>query len=423
MIGQSFAQRLEAKQAMRQSTEQRMTHAQRMSQRMHIAQQLATQIYANFLDGPDAPQKSYEKVVDEVTANEEPAQIREGVRTVMKNRAVKSAVLTHPLILANQNIGKLNIVIAKALFDVSNGGHFDFETRRDARTIEGELYRALEDPAGYAKAIEEFTAVGGHAALNAMEQLREKENARDAVEACRDFIENVRNSILLLLSLKPDGNERAFLNYMRDIIAFDCFAPMVSARIQNRFVTSATTINRGDKPERLRYGTLNTVGEFTLASMGVIAPDLFTTQAGEVDQQAYDAAKSMFERNNMDIDRELSRHHLTAPGTFYFNRYQTLDRRPNRVTEKLVRQFITETVRESGDEVLDALEFETGLFPRIKQSLFDDHDKTVHGRQNAITEIHEHLGTALGGMRFRDFIREKISRDWYDKLQIFMPAA
>lgn len=415
-------------QGMRQEQAQKqvMSLGLRLEQRHEMALQMAGDINDHFeFDSADAPKKSYDHVVKSLAILEVNEEIRNAIEATMLHWAIKNHVLQSPTVFANEQRANLLDVIGGAYFEMA-GGSFSLQGNMDARTTMGLFKKAIKSPDEMAVAIEKTRTLlqederGETTSAGTMQNLEETTNALSAAEALRPSIESTRSIMVALLNF-PINGQKPLRDFFRDMIVFKNITPIISERIQSRYATRALQISRKDESKNMVHATMNMVGEYALASMGVIAPDLFIRRSGEMDEKSYEDARSILAKEGMNLDEQLKKYKLQDSGTFYFHRYATLDHKPSYITDELVRSFITETVRKNTEAVLIALEYQNDFFPKMKQAVTTNNDKSIEGRKNAHDEVRELMIVALGSQKFKEFLRDMIAGAWYEKLSVFMP--
>lgn len=416
---------LDQRQMLEQRQEQRLSTAQRQEMRQEMAAQMGGDLQGHFKeDSPDRPERSYDTVIVKLAALAIDEQTRKAIEDLMLDKHIKASMLDNPVVYASGNLRKIPEVIGKGIF-AKFGGNFPIHDTDSATTTRAWFLDAIQNPVAVQDKIDsQERALSGDigreiAGEGAARALNEMKNAITVVDQLRAHIETFRVIMEMLMQHSIDG-EMILQQFFRDRLAFERFAPVVSERLQHRFTTRALQLTKNEGPKSLHYTTLNTVGEYTLLSLGVIAPALFVRMAGEVDEEAYQTAREVLQGEGVDLDEQMRRWKLHQEGTFFYHRYAIKSEKPTKITDELIRQFITETVRKDMQNVLDALEYDRSFFPRIKTSVHEEHDRSVAGRKNAHDDVREAMITAFGSQKFKDYLRKMIAGPWYEKLNIFM---
>lgn len=251
---------------------------------------------------------------------------------------------------------------------------------------------------------------------NIPQKILENEKALNFIESNKGQIETMSNALTYLLTLKNESGLPVVHDFIKEMAVLDKLNPVLSERIQKRFSARFSNIREKTKIDDYKIAFLNTIGEYTLAIMGIISPDLFDLKKGYLDKEEYeDLSKEM---NNIGIDfkKMFSYYSLNGPGTIFVNRWKTIDIKPDRITDEKIRDFITKTVREDKDEIFAGLKFED-FFEEIKSIVLSP--KTVEERQNMLIDLRRILQDKLSKKETKNFLVNLIKEKWYSKLDIF----
>ncbi len=272
----------------------------------------------------------------------------------------------------------------------------------------------------------------------ALQRLRELRTAMETMEGLRGLIDNLA-TFLEKVVMAPGKNQAPIRDALIDVQFLKAVGGAVSERVFNRATkgiieyTNRAQLrgivagkpparrSRGEKigasdekgiPVGLKHAVTNMVGELTLTSLGVIDKNLFVLMKGDVPVLDDDVAKKIQEDTGLAPEDLLNKHNLKSSGFYYFQRYQTLARRPSAKTDEEVRLFITNCVRADQEKLLEALGFEDEL--KTFADTWADGDNKAEDKG---TDILEMLNTMLTKPAAVEFIKERIRTRYYPQLK------
>lgn len=251
---------------------------------------------------------------------------------------------------------------------------------------------------------------------NIPQKILENEKALNFVESNRGQIETMKNALTYLLTLKNESGLPVVHDFIKEMAVLDKLNPVLSERIQKRFSARFSNIREKTKIDDYKIAFLNTIGEYTLAIMGIISPDLFDLKKGYLDKEEYEDLNEEMNNIGIDLKKMSSYYSLNGPGTIFVNRWKTIDIKPDRITDEKIRDFITKTVRADKDEIFAGLKFED-FFEEIKNAVLSS--KTTEERQNMLIDLRRILQDKLSKKETKNFLVNLIKEKWYSKLDIF----
>lgn len=185
-------------------------------------------------------------------------------------------------------------------------------------------------------------------------------------------------------------------------------------RFRNRFknIELNSAITDTDK-----IAALNIAAEFVLVSLGIINPEIFCLQKGEISPKKTKVFKEFCHELNIDPNTLAKHYQIQTSGTFFWNRYFVHGMKPSKKTEQNIRDFITGTFRENSDEILKAMQFEE-IFEDIKRELLELGEKPEKGEKKSILDAA--LLEMLEQEAFQALVaRECSSSKWQQALALF----
>ena len=120
----------------------------------------------------------------------------------------------------------------------------------------------------------------------------------------------------------------------------------------------------------------------------------------------------------VDLDKLLDYYDLQGSGTIFWNRWAVKGQKLGFITDELVRDFITQTVRADGEEILTAVDFDN-FFAHAKLLITEGQKKSKEERESLSNEIAELLVKTLDKTEVNKTLIELIKNKWYNKLDIF----
>lgn len=251
---------------------------------------------------------------------------------------------------------------------------------------------------------------------NIPQKILENEKALNFVESNKGQIETMKNALTYLLTLKNESGLPVVHDFIKEMVVLDKLNPVLSERIQKRFSARFSNIKEKTKIDDYKILFLNIVGEYTLAAMGIISPDLFDLKKGYLDREDYEDLSKEMGNIGIDLKKMFSYYSLNGPGTIFVNRWKTIDIKPDRITDEKIRDFITKTVQADKDEILIGLKFED-FFEEIRNAVLSA--QTTEERQNMLVDLRRILQDKLSKKETKNLLLNLIKEKWYSKLDIF----
>lgn len=359
--------------------------------------------------------KILHKIAD-VVANK---QLQSAVQGLAGNKSFVDGLLSHREDLAVLRSGRLEQFAADHIYTTSTqDGKFIHATDGAGKPLldppktTGILFRrALLEPEGLEHEMRAFQEMMQSSAAERVTSLTEHSEmitAQNVAKQIRPFFENFCALLELVFAKKAEG-EVTVAQFLREAVILDQLDLVMSERLIKRFVRRFKRVGAKAQAGQYEEAMLNTIAEYTLISMGVISPDIFTLQRGEVDTEALDAAETKLSEVGIDLNSVLAHYDLKRSGNIFWYRYATTKMTPGRASEHLVRGFITDTVRKDRDVILAALGYEE-VFEQIRLA------KAESNLEDFPEVITEGLTELLGGEKFQK-AHLALLRKWYPRLE------
>lgn len=404
----------------------RLTHAQRLELRQELAEQIGLSIENVRDQTDDAPLILLREVISKIIESIEEPRIREGMSALLSDPNLEKQFLAKSASLALPTKEKIRAFVAEYIFD-SHRGHFLIErsapesekpAKEEVDIFLGDFVMALSKPERLKNEIEDLHnilelktksgEIGGE-----IRRIREAQNTLNVADSLATQVATLNHAITLALVKAGPDNNPMLSGFLRDLEILHRLNPLLSERIQKRFVARFTA-TRGITAQRFESAFLNTIGEYVLVSMGVLSQDLFALQKGERNAEEYLKTKSVLKEAGIDADQLLKHYQLTGAGTFFWHRWHTIGQPLTPVTDDAIREFITQTVRADAEVVLAKLNY--SLFFENAQTAARD-TQTKEEREDKLREV---LAESFASQEFQSALIKLIRLNWYKKLDIFM---
>ncbi|MFZ2834526.1 MAG: hypothetical protein WAZ64_00645, partial [Candidatus Moraniibacteriota bacterium] len=162
---------------------------------------------------------------------------------------------------------------------------------------------------------------------------------------------------------------------------------------------------------------INTIGEYSLISMGIITPEIFGLQKAELKDKLYENLKDGFFDKKKDLDEILKKFQLKTEGTIFWNRWKTIGIKPRAITDELVRSFITKTVRNDKDKLLEIYDYQD-FFEEAKRIVLES-KRSKNAKMSYKFELRKLLVEKLSDANSFNQLVVLAKKQWYQKLDMF----
>lgn len=396
--------------------------------RLTLSQKLAQNLSALRKANDNDPPKQFGDVIDRIIAGVENPALREQLSALFSAVELRTRMFNQSRVFAVPTRDRVsNFAVSHTYHASTSNGAFIHARAENGGTLAEvpqttfalfeDAFKDVESMRQRAAAERErLTAIiQSRTTPNVtFDSAREMEFAVMMADFARGDIETLRDVLLYLLSRKDEMGGYALKEFCLDAIILDKLDLVLSERLQRRFVKRFHRVTARSKPSDFAEAFLNTIAEYVLMSMGVISPSIFALQKSEVATGFYDEVYADFKGEPVDMKQLFDRYGLRTEGTFFWNRYRVVGHRPCRVTDQLIRTFITETVRKDASAVRKAANYESEFFPGIVDIVTEN--RAAHREE----PLREHLLLLCENDAFQESLA-LLLRGWYKHLDIFYP--
>lgn len=352
-------------------------------------------------------------------------RVVEALETFLTDEKMQASVLARPDALAYGSAQSIDDFAVRHLAErmTTDGkialtipGDEEHHLGRDYETTAGAMYDALRSPEKVEQSTQELLDIAKQADAAVGEglfrEVSEKRSALSIAEHLAPVRETMSHMFTLALRIRDGREQPPLLAFLRDYVILQRMSLQMSQRLIERYAANYRGRRRVRDTDRL--ATLNTIGEFVLLSMGIITPEMFRLQSAEIDSDLESVAAEVSGESVEDIRALLVKYNLQTSGGIFWNRWAVKGHKSTALTDELVRQFITETVRAASDELLLALEYDTVFVPALQEIM-----KTAISRDEVHAAIGNALAEAFDTEAFQAVLLKHMRTDWYRALQLF----
>ncbi|GEM_PF-5268156 len=393
-----------------------------LDQKIELSQKLAATLEAVRIGSGFSPGEMAKNVFRELLEGIKEPKLREALRTLVLAEPFQQKVINAAALFALPTIRRLREFSLGYIHEMSSSdGSYTYARGAKGEVLANQpkttlpwLVKAFESSEGFQRKIEERQRMlkqVGNPTEGAFMELHEMQDALTVISHVRPAIDALVQLLQLLLSVKDLEGGSLLRNFMTDVTVLEHIDCLASERLQKRFVKRFGGVREHSRPENFEDAMLNTVGEYALVSMGVIAPEIFTLSRGGASRDMLEEIVGDLAKEGISLSGLLSRYQFRSEGTFFFNRYATLHNRPSRITDDLIRQFIVRTVRSDRRAVLDAVSFEKEFFPEIASIAGGAESDRAEELRECLIEL---FGDGDFQMKFLALLR-----GWYKHFEMF----
>ncbi len=409
---------------LRQTTEQKLHHRLSPEQKIELKQRLALSLETVRDDTPVDPENLLNLVLQEIINQETDEQLKNGFAELYGDEHFREMILTQSDTLLRPKEKSLRDFAILYLHE-SHGGSFTIEeegTKRQYNVRAANLIDYIDDPKEAEKEIARMEdlirskRIADDSGL--IREHGELLDARMVGEAAADSVITLETALRYSLQKMVRG-EPLLRSFLEDYHVLKKLDFVLSDRLMNRFASDLIRAREDDRAQRFENALLNRVGEYTLMSMGIIDPKIFTLQHHEIDQVERSRLAKDLQAEGLNLQRLEEKYNLQSSGTLFWNRYAIAGQKPDRVTDDTLRDFITETVRRDSEKILQALDWNT-LFSKI-QSDIADMKKQGSDKESIKDYLRQSCAELLSEEKFSSVLKELIKGPWHEALKIFYP--
>ena len=396
-----------------------------------LIQQMQTQLEVLLDAGYDNPNDLFDKNIETVIDAIPDAQLKEVAQAQFKDLRLRLALLDYSADFCRFSTKTVVNFTNNFIFDINNGvfpginkdekGNEVVDWLRPLKPKRDTYQRALVKPEAVEQEIQDLNNLvrqQGTVKPGTMAYINELTEALRIKELYGPVINNATYVLGRVLTQRDQKNRPVLLDFLQELTVLKKLNFIFSERIQKRFVKKFFRINKNSKQEGFKHDFLNTIGEYVMVGMGVVEPDLFSRQQADLNDEYYLQAKDSLGKLGVDLDKLLDYYDLQGSGTIFWNRWAVKGQKLGFITDELVRDFITQTVRADGEEILTAVDFDN-FFAHAKLLITEGQKKSKEERESLSNEIAELLVKTLDKTEVNKTLIELIKNKWYNKLDIF----
>ena len=275
------------------------------------------------------------------------------------------------------------------------------------------LEAALKDPAKAARDIEKLIEMGrvqGQGGKDVSGLTREISARQDALNVAQALKETLtERTILIDLALRTRDSEGRpmLLDFLREKALLSRYTSVASERLLNRFVERCDKFLKKGSAE-FETSFLNTVGEYTLLSLGIIEPDIFALNKKVLRTDECEHAAQVFGSLGFNLPKIMDYYNMSGAGSVFFHRYAVIGRPRCDITDASIRDFLRTTVRRDRERVFEAAHY---------GELFEDLSKSEREHQGI--HYRQVLVDLLERESFKDAFIGLVRDRWYRELSVF----
>jgi len=291
---------------------------------------------------------------------------------------------------------------------------------QELRTTFSSLDKALKDPKKLEAELEEKTKSARELRKDIgagfISEISEGRTALQMAEVLAHHLKVAQQLFKIAFRVQGADGDPLLPRFFREAAVMKDLDWEISDRISRRFVTRFASARSNTPAYEFSDAMINTIGEFTLVSLGVLDPSLFRRARGhvpEIDVLFADQLSDDATDGAKGLAASLRKYNLAERGPIYWCRWALPEGvKLTRMTDELVRDFMRITVAKDTREVLDAFKFDA-FFEKIKELK----RQTSGDKAERAARYAEALSEALSRPEFRNFLIERCSTHWFPRLQ------
>ncbi len=406
--------------------EQKLSRELRLEQKMKLALGMSALRYDEEIGG--APEQTIEEVIDYLLEQIPNPDHVEPVKMLLSDPVLRRELIVSATSLANPTKKGVEAFTRSYLFTAHHGTfrieNPEGDSQKDARIVTVPKFifdSVFVDEAAARREVEVLLG-----------QLRDRKNVdtRGTQQQLDEFQEalflkpyldeammTISTGLQYALTVKDKAGMAPLAEFLQEYALLGIWDPLVSERLQKRFLASFIRVKEGTAPEQLHNAFLNSVSEYVLMSVGVIDPEIFTLKRTSISDEQANEVRSDCRKHGIDIDALTKKYTLQGRGTIFWNRWHTLHTPPGNITDEKIREFITKTVRRDKEAILDAASYDH--FFREIQSASEENGRSTEGRRDFGDWLCAAIADKFQDEKFNKAIKKLIIEKWKPQLDVF----
>ncbi|MFW0862260.1 MAG: hypothetical protein ACKKL6_01615 [Candidatus Komeilibacteria bacterium] len=402
-----------------QEIKQELSPEQALELKLSLSQELSLDMIELLDESDDNPEATLDIVLQQVCKAIDSEELREAFQTVFGLNLLREILIKDHLELSVYSESSIRSTVVNFFAKMYKDGFPDLSSSGNKlhdKVPEGLVIKVFSQGREQSERDLNFlkeTLKSQTDYRGTMEAFNELSNAIKIFDQYSVQVDNMCNIILHACQV----HNQILISFFRDLVMIKQLNFLFAEKIQKRFVKKFRQIRRFDSTDSLANHMLNTISEYVLVGMGIVSPKLFSLRVFQQDPQYLKDIDEKLEKSGLTAKQLLQHYNLQTTGTVFFHRWHVLGHKLTRITDNLIRLFMTKTVRQCADELLTALDFES-LIEEIKD---------LQGQKLKPTDldvgIRELLVKSFTKKSFLRLIKGKIKTDWYRHLVIFLREA
>ncbi len=412
--------RLELREEQRLSQEELLD--QRVEQRQALLQRLALSLREHFREGQDSPREVFPAFLERVVAAAPEQRRTIYAATLQQLPNFLERIVDRAADLAVPNARRLQIFSLRYYYDAQDGIFLEGDEEKERRASFVEVQKALVRPKEVQIDIDQHEEVlrakPDVVMTGFLQELQRLRRAQAIAEQLQEPVNNLATFTRSFLTERDPQSLRTPLEFLRELSVLESFFPLLADRIQKRLLTNVHKLTSRSTPESFEHAFLNSVGEYVLVGMGVVAPELFSLQHLDA-ETVKDTRQRCIELGfaGEALDRLFGE--VQSKG-IYWHQWKTRTVRPGAFTDLRVRAFITETLRGQRAEILQAADY-PAFFGEVHALALDRRERGVSKDEQAECDddILRKIGELFDNTSFQEKLMQLSAKHWYPALDSF----
>jgi hypothetical protein len=289
----------------------------------------------------------------------------------------------------------------------------------------GRVIAALVGPEEVRKSVEENTKLArelkedGQNIEGLIRDISEANASLEVAEAILPYQRVIGSLLQVGLQIKDEEGKPNLQRFLREVDVMQGLEWELSERIVKRFIARFKSLGQSSSSSLYTDAMMNTIGEFAMVSLGVLDPELFQKQRGEVkaldvlfaDQNVDDAT-----HGSDDVTSSMKQFGLQSSGPIYWCRWAMQGVKLSANSDRAVRGLLRDVIGQDKAEVLEAMSF-GDFFEELREI------KREYPKEEVAPLFGERLGEVLTNNDFLDFLVSRAVESWYPSLRHFLEAS
>jgi len=414
-------------QRQEQRQEHRVTQAQRLEARQEMKAEMAQLVNRTIEDlgehGDVNPKAMLERAYDSTVDN-----LSEALKVILTGQGIKANLVE--ILLAEPTKILANLYPETVINKLYQDNRGEFKTPDNMGKLDAPspmIVDAYKNPKKIKREIEKLQRLmkeSGTSGRGMMDEIRRHQDALTIAELISNDVEITSHFLNLIMCVSIE-DENQIRNFLADFIIFrnlikrgEVSGAVVEKMIEGMFyILRKSAVKKYKRnniiDERITNPVLNGIGKIMLVALGVVDKGLFQTRRGKVDMSltAPEDVEIIQRHTGMTVRQVMENYGLgTNDGEFfYFRSYKTLNTKPTMDTDNQVRDFITGTIREDSEELLEKMRFREKYEKLIHEIYTEQGDKRIL--------IGDFIKEIFQDEEFMGFLRRQIAEKYVPALQ------